>query len=318
MLRAYLKTPDLRIEALEIGTWTQTTVLIIFLAGVVNDVALAKVRDRLRTATLSGLVDSSRLARALGGPWLLPMAQYSERPDQVASALLGGRVAIMADNSPTALLVPARLADLLSRPADYYALPLVSTMSRILRYLSLLITVTLPALYIAAVTVNPALIPLDLYLSTIRTRLAIPFPLVVETILMMVSVDIIQEAGLIVPGALGQTVTIFGTLILGSTAIDAGIVSAPTLITVTITMLTQFLIPDYNLLGVVRILRYALVPLAAVYGVTGVVTGWVIMAAMAVRLQSLKTPYLSPSAPQRPGGWRKTWTRWPSRRPRLS
>jgi hypothetical protein len=184
-------------------------------------------------------------------------------------------------------------------------------MTRLLRYAGIIVGTTLPALYIAALTVNPSFIPLSLYLTTIRTRLAIPFPVVVETLIMLMAVDMVQEAGLIMTGALGQTVTIFGTLILGDAAIKSGVVSAPTLITVTLAMLSQFLIPDANLSNIVRIVRYGMIPFAAIFGFTGIVAGWLITLALAARVEWLHLPYLSPLGPWRPRGWRDTLLRWP-------
>lgn len=318
LLRQYLQTPYLRVETLTVGFWTQTTVAVIYLEGLAGSDVVTQVHEELSQASLRGLVDSSRIAMALSGPWVIPTVQYSERPDQVAAALIQGRVAIMMDKSPSVLLVPTRFTDLMSRPGDYYQLPLTGSLTRFLRYTGMIVATTLPAIYVAALTVNPSFIPLSLYLTTVRTRLAIPFPVVIETVMMLVVVDIVQEAGLIMPGALGQTVTIFGSLILGDAAIKAGIVSAPTLITVTLAMLSQFLIPDANLMSVTRLIRYALLPLAAVFGFTGIVSGWMLLLGLGVRLESFGTPYFSPLAPLRPGGWRDTVVRMPGQKRKRS
>ncbi|MBX5467140.1 MAG: spore germination protein [Firmicutes bacterium] len=315
LLRQYLATPALRAETLRLGGLSENTVALVHLMGVAPAPVLRWLRRRLKILALRGMVDSSRLAQALAGPAWLPLTQYSERPDQVAAALLQGRAAILVDHSPSVLLVPARLTDLLSSPGDYYQMPLTGSITRCARYVGLLIATTLPAVFVAAITVNPAFIPLALYLTTVRTRLSIPFPAVVETLILLGVVDVVQEAGLIMPGALGQTVTIFGTLILGNAAIQAGIVSAPTLITVTLAILAQYLVPDANLSNVLRVLRYALIPVAAVFGFVGVVTAWMALLAVAVRVQSAQVAYLAPLSPWRPGGWRDTVVRWPRQTP---
>lgn len=311
LLRQIVRSRFLRVETQTVGFWTNTTVVLIYLEGQTPEAVVRWARNKIQKMGIRGLVDSSRIAMALGGAMLVPTMQYSERPDQVAAALLQGRVAIMVDQSPSVLLVPARLSDLMTSPADYYQVPVTGSMTRLLRYGGLLVATTLPAIYVSALTVNPSFIPLPLYLTTVRTRLSIPFPAIIETILMLLVVDMVQEAGLIMPGALGQTVTIFGTLILGDAAIKAGIVSAPTLITVTIAMLAQFLIPDANLSGVVRIIRYGLIPLAAIFGFTGIISGWMILLGLGVQLSSAGVPYLAPLAPARPGGWRDTLLRIP-------
>ena len=312
LIRNLLRTPFLRMEELHLGFWTQSTVIIFSIEGLTPAALVRWARLRLRQVAMRGLVDSSRLAMALGGPVGIPTLQYTERPDQVAAALLQRRVAIMLDGSPSVLLAPARLPDLLNHPGDYYQLPLTGTFTRWLRYGAVAIATTLPAVYVAALTVNPSFIPLTLYLTTIRTRLAIPFPVLIETVIMLAAVDLVQEAGLVMPGALGQTVTIFGTLILGDAAIKAGLVAAPTLITVTLAVLGQFLIPDANLANVVRLVRYVLLPLAAVFGLVGIVSGWLMLMAWGTRQRSAGSPYLSPLAPWRPGGWRDTLMRWPN------
>ena len=314
LIRNLLRTPFLRMEELHLGFWTQSTVIIFSIEGLTPAALVRWARLRLRQVSMRGLVDSSRLAMALGGPIGIPTLQYTERPDQMVAALLQRRVAIMLDGSPTVLLAPARLPDLLNHPGDYYQLPLTGTFTRWLRYGAIAIATTLPAVYVAALTVNPSFIPLTLYLTTIRTRLAIPFPVLIETVIMLAAVDLVQEAGLVMPGALGQTVTIFGTLILGDAAIKAGLVAAPTLITVTLAVLGQFLIPDANLANVVRLVRYALLPLAAVFGLIGIVSGWLMLMALGTRQRSAGSPYFSPLAPWRPGGWRDTLMRWPNDR----
>lgn len=313
LLRQFVQTPYLRIKKVSLGFWSKNTIAIIYLQGITPASLVRWAHQRLNSMDIRGLVDSSRIAMALGGPPVIPSLQYSERPDQVAAALFQGRLAIMMDQSPAVLLAPARLSDLMTRPGDYYELPLTSSITRLLRYVGLLAATTLPATYVAALTVNPSFIPLALWLTTIRTRLAIPFPVLVETTLMLLVVDVVQEAGIIMPGALGQTVTIFGGLILGDAAIKAGVVSAPTLITVTLAMLAQFLIPDANLMGAARLIRYALILPAAIFGFTGIVSSWMVLLGLAVRFDSAHYPYLSPLAPWRPGGWRDSIFRLPGR-----
>lgn len=318
LLRKYLRTPFVRIEKVTLGFWTHTAVWLVYLEGKTPTTVVRWVRHRLYKMPLQGLVDSSRIAMAMGGPVVIPSLQYSERPDQVAAGLLAGRAAILMNGTPSVLLAPARLSDLMTSPGDYYQLPVTASMTRLLRYGGLVVTTTLPALYVAALTVNPSFIPLPLYLTTIRTRLSIPFPAIIETILMLLVVDMVQEAGLIMPGVLGQTVTVFGTLILGDAAIKSGIVSAPTLITVTIAMLAQFLIPDANVSSLARLIRYALIPVAAIFGFAGIVSGWMMLLGMAVRVSTANAPYLSPLAPIRPGGWRDTLLRLPTNKRQAS
>ncbi len=322
LLRQFVRTPLLRVEQMTVGGLTQTPVTLVWVAGISQQAVIERLKAKISQLDLDGIIDSSELAELLGGSRLLPTFQYSERPDQVASALLEGRVAVFAGSSPTALMEPAGLVHLMASVGDYYQMASLATMTRILRYLALVLAIVLPPLYVALLTVNAELIPMNLALTIGHSRIAIPFPVLVETLLMMAAIDLVQEAGMMMPGAMGQTVTIVGALVVGDAAVKAGIVSAPTVVVVAVAMLAQLMLPDSNLEGMVRLVRYPLVLLGSVFGIVGVTTGIVILIAEAAQTMSLSLPYLEPFAPRGQGLFRDTVLRLPvtyqNRRPSTS
>ncbi|MCL8208948.1 MAG: spore germination protein [Actinomycetia bacterium] len=299
LLRHYVRSPLLAVESLRLGRASPTRVLVVRLLGVSRPAVAALVRRRLRRLAAAGVVDSSRLMGPLGAHALVPTVQYSERPDQVAAALFAGRVAVLVETSPAVLLVPTTLAHLLSAPGDYYQPAVSASVVRLLRYAGTVVAVLLPALFVGISTVNQPLMPLPLLLSFVRSRLTIPFSIAVETFLMQVAFDLVYEAGLQVPSAFGQTVSVVGALVVGQAAVMAGIVSAPTLIAVAFAYLAQLLVPDQNLAMVLRVLRYATLVAAAVFGLIGVTAAFALFVTWGATLSPYGAVYLSPLAPLR-------------------
>jgi hypothetical protein len=299
LLRHYVRSPLLVVDSFTVGRMSPTRVLVARLLGVSRPAVAALVRRRLTRLDAAGLVDSSRLMGGLGAHAFVPTVQYSERPDQVAAALLAGRVAVLVETSPAVLLLPTTLAHLLSAPGDYYQPAVSATLVRLLRYAGVVVAVFLPALYVGVSTVNQPLMPLPLLLSFVRARLTIPFSIAVETFLMQLAFDLVYEAGLQVPSSFGQTVSVVGALVVGQAAVMAGIVSAPTLIAVAFAYLAQLLVPDQNLAMVLRLLRYATLLAAAVFGLIGVTAAFTLLVTWGATLSPYGAVYLAPLAPLR-------------------
>lgn len=311
LLRRFVRTPFLRFHSYTIGHLSHNQVVVAAIDGVVNAAVLAGIQEQIEGISVDGVTDANAVAEFLQ-PWgFIPTFQISERPDQVAAALLEGRVAILVDGTPTTIILPATLANLLSHPNDYYQTALGGTMTRILRYIGLITTLTFPGLYVGVMSVNSSVLPISLILTMLRDRVAIPLPVLVETLGMLFTFESVLEAGIYIPGGLGQTISVVGGLVLGQAAILAGAVSAPTLIVVAVAELAQFLIPDTNLQAAVRWLRLLLLGLGAVLGLVGVVSGLMLLVALAAQADSLGMTYLTPLASLRPGWWRDTIIRAP-------
>lgn len=242
---------------------------------------------------------------------LFPQVQSTERPDRVVAALTEGRVAIILDGTPFALIVPATINMFLQSPEDYYERWIAGSLVRFLRYVAAFIAVFTPALYISFVSFHQGLIPTKLALSIISSREGVPFPILIEALLMEVSIEILREAGLRLPKPIGQTIGIVGGLVIGDAAVQAGIVSPVTVIVVALTAISSFSLPQYNLSISLRILRFIAMFLAATLGLYGVIVFFIFFSIHLVRLKSFGVPYLSPAVPYQTNDWKDFLIRLP-------
>lgn len=226
-----------------------------------------------------------------------PQAQYTERPDTVAAQLLEGRFAIFTDNTPFVLTGPITFWRLMQASEDYYERYLMSNLIRWLRYMFLFVALYLPAIYVAVITYHQDLMPTNLMFSVASAREPIPFPAIIEALIMEISFEALREAGVRLPKTIGQTVSILGALVIGTAAVEAGIVSAPMVIIVSLTGIASFTIPRFNLAISIRMLRFPLMFLASIFGIFGIMLGTIILVLHLCNLQSFGIPYLSGISP---------------------
>ncbi|WPD18592.1 spore germination protein [Thermaerobacter composti] len=312
-LRRRLRTPHLRIEELDTGRQTRTRTAIAYVAGRADPGTVALVRRRLESAPWD-LVFSEEQVEALlqDRPLsLFPQARLTERPDVVAAGLMEGRVAVLVDGTPFAVVVPLQFWDLLQSPDDYYLRwPFASTLRLVRLFAVLLMTVGLP-LYVAVTTYNQELIPREFLFTLAASREALPFPTALEAIVLSFVFDILREATTRLPRQVGGALTIVGGLVIGDTAVRAGIVTAPTLILIGASAMAAFALPTFAAAIPFRILHYVFLGVATVFGMYGLVTAFVIVLAHMASLRSVGVPYLAPHAPYRPQGWEDTLVRAP-------
>ncbi|MCL6631152.1 MAG: spore germination protein [Alicyclobacillus herbarius] len=313
MIRRRIRSPQLKIEALTIGQFSQTDVAIVYLSEVASERVLEEVRQRIRRIQIDGVLESGYIEEFIeDSPWSpFPQIQNTERPDVVAASLLEGKVAIFVDNTPFVLVVPMTFWTGLQAAEDYYERSLYTTAVRFVRYGLFIISLLLPSLYVAATTYHPQLIPTNLLISIMAAREAIPFPTAVEVLIMEVMFEALREAGIRLPQPIGSAVSIVGALVIGEAAVQAGIVSAPTVIVVAATGISSFAIPRYNLGIAHRLLRFPLLLLAATLGLYGVMFGVVAIIIHLVNLRSFGVPYFSPVAPQLPADLKDVLIRAP-------
>ncbi len=315
MLRRKLKTPHLKLKPMTLGKISNTNLVCAFLEGIVDPAIVEEVEKRLEKINIDGIMDSGYIEEliqdSLYSPF--PQVQYTERPDVVAAALLQGRVAIMVDGTPFVLLVPTVFWDLMQANEDYYERFEMGTLIRFMRYFFVLLALTMPALYVAITTYHQDMIPTTLLLSIAAARESIPFPAVVEALIMEVTFEALREAGIRLPKTIGQAVSILGALVVGQAAVQAGIVSAPMVIVVSITGIASFTIPRFNGAIAIRMLRFPLIFAASIFGIFGVIVGLMLIVGHMAGLRSFGIPYLSPAAPMSAGDLRNVLTRapWP-------
>jgi len=303
LIRRRLMTPDLIFEPGKIGRRSRTDIAVVYLKGLVSPALLEEVRRRIAHVDTDLLLETGQLEQLIedSPQGLFPTLQATERPDRTAAALAEGRVAILMEGSPLALIVPAVLTDFLRIPEDYYVKWPFGTFLRIVRTLGLVITLLLPALYIAIADYHHEMIPPALLTAIAASREQVPFPATLEVLMMEVAFEVIREGAIRVPSQLGQTIGIVGALILGQAAVEASIISPILIIIVATTALGSFTIPDYSLNLVIRVSRFVMIFLGATLGLYGVAIGLFAFSVHAVSLKSFGVPYLAPMGPPQPG-----------------
>lgn len=321
MIRRKLRTGHLKMESFTVGKESNTSVVISYLDHLADPKIVEEVRRRIDKIDIDAILESGYIEEMVQDKVYspFPQLQYTERPDTVASALLEGRVAILVDGTPFVLIVPTTFWMMMQASEDYYERFPMGTLIRWLRYLFLVISLVTPALYVAITTYHQDMLPTTLLLSIAAARESIPFPAVVEALIMEITFEALREAGIRLPKAIGQTVSILGALVVGQAAVEAGIVSAPMVIVVSITGIASFTIPRYSGAIAVRMLRFPLTIAASIFGLFGVLLMIMIILGHMVSLRSFGVPYMSPVAPLSAGGVKDVFSRLPwylmSRRP---
>lgn len=299
MIRRRLKTTKLKIEFMKIGTHSQTEVVITYLEDIAQPSIVKKVRSRLSGIEIDSIEDSGYIVEFIEDePFsVFPQVLQTERPDRVVGNLLEGKIGILVDNSPFVLIVPVSFFEMMNSPEDYYGRFIITSFIRFIRYLFLFIALLFPSIYIAVTTFHQELLPTNLLFSVASSREKVPFPAVVEALLMEITFEALREAGLRLPKPIGSTVSIVGALVIGQAAVEAGIVSAPLVIVVATTGIASFMFPNYALTGAIRLLRFFMIFFAAMLGFYGILLGVLFILVHLVQLRSFGVPYMAPVAP---------------------
>jgi spore germination protein len=323
LLRRLGKTKSLTINSFQVGERSKKDLAIAYLQDVVDPKLLEEVKHRIKKITIDDVQESGYVEQLIEDDFLspFPQVQSTERPDRVLAALMEGRIAILLDGTPFVLIVPVTFSMLLQSPEDYYERWMVGSLIRMLRYFSAFVSLFTPAIYIAFISFHQGLIPTKLIFSMAATREGVPFPPLIEALIMEVSIEVLREAGLRLPKPVGQSLGIVGGLIIGEAAVQAGIVSPIMVIVVAVTAISSFSLPQYSSAIALRMLRFIAMLFSAVLGLYGVVLFFLLIASHLVRLKSFGVPYLSPLAPTRYIDWKDFIFRAPlflmKRRPKL-
>ena len=299
LLRRKLKTPRLKMKSMTVGKESNTSLVIAYMENLAMPSLVEEVEKRIQKIEIDAIFESGYLEELIQddihSPF--PQMQYTERPDVVANALLIGRVAIFVDGTPFVLLVPFVFVQIMQASEDYYERYQIASLLRLLRYLFLFLSLTTPALYVAITTYHQELLPTTLMLSIAASREAIPFPSVVEALIMEITFEALREAGVRLPKAVGSAVSILGGLVVGQAAVQAGIVSAPIVIVVSVTGIASFTIPRFNGAIAIRMLRFPILFASAIFGFFGIFICIMILLGHLANLRSFGVPYLSPLGP---------------------
>ena len=301
LLRRKIKHPSLRLVSMKIGEISKTDVVIAYVENIASPDIVSEVIQRLSRIKIDAIVSGDMLEEFIeDNPYSpFPQIYHTERPDIVAYNLLEGCVAIMVDGTPTVFLLPMTLAGFMQVNEDYYERALIVILIRFVRYVGAIIAIMAPSLYIAITTFHQELLPTSLAMSIAAGREATPFPALVEAALMLMTLEILQEAGLRLPKPIGQTIGIVGALVIGDAAVKASLVSPIMVIIVGVTAVSSYAIPAYDLAIGVRLLRLPLMILAGTMGLFGIGIGLYATLIHLLGLRSFGVPYMSPIAPLR-------------------
>ncbi|SDI90339.1 spore germination protein KA [Aneurinibacillus migulanus] len=305
LIRKRLRTPELKSEMIKIGQRSHTMVCFMYMRELVEEDVLNTVRQRLQKVDIDILLESAQLEELIEDSVYSPFPQMisTERPDKVVSALTEGRVAIIIDGTPFVLVVPSVFYDFMQASEDFYQRFYFSTAIRLLRTITFLIALLGPSFYIAITTFHQELIPTPLLLTVISARAGVPFPALVEALIMEVSFEVLREAGVRLPRPVGSAVSIVGALVVGQAAVEAGIISQAMVIVVAFTGIASFTIPAFNMSMSTRLLRFPMMLIAAGLGLFGIAIALVALGIHMCSLRTFGVPYMSPIAPMHGRTW---------------
>lgn len=305
LVRKILKDEDLIVENISIGRRSKTPCSMLYIKDITNDSLVDEMRRRLENIKLDYIIDSGELEQLLEESGFLPapLTVATERPDRVAALLTEGKVAVILNGSPFVLVVPATLAELVNSPEDSYVRFPYANLLRLVRIFGILLSLLLPGLYIAITTFHQEMIPTDLVFAIEASREKVPFPSVIELLMMEIMFELIREAGIRIPGPIGPTLGIIGALILGQAAVAANIVSPILIIVVAVTGIGSFAVPNFSLGLAFRLLRFAYIFLGAMAGFLGIAVGIFIQGIFFVNSKSFGVPITVPFGPKTAKVW---------------
>ncbi|MFK7681537.1 spore germination protein [Priestia megaterium] len=323
LLRGNGEIENLSLVKFQVGKRSKKDLVVAYINEIVNPELVQEVEKRIKKIDVDNVPESGYVEQLIEDNYLspFPQVQNTERPDRVMAALMEGRVAILLDGTPFALIAPVTFSMMLQSPEDYYERWIPGTFIRFLRYIAVVLALFTPAVYIAFISFHPGLIPTKLAISIIGTKSGVPFPALIEALFMEIAIEILREAGLRLPKPIGPAMGIVGGLIIGEAAVQAGIVSPILVIVVALTSISSFSIPQYSVGITLRILRFAAMLCAAILGLYGVVLFFLFMMSHLVKLKSFGVPYMSPAVPYRLSEWKDLMVRMPlmmmKRRPKM-
>ena len=296
LVRRRIRDPKLKLRQVQVGRRSNTDVGIFYIEDIAHSELVDETVRRIDTIDIDAVLDSGYIEQLIEDDPYSPFPQMiaTERPDQVAAELYEGRVAIIVDNSPFALIVPATLNSLFQSAEDYYDRWIIASVLRVIRFTSSLLAMILPSLYIVLTSYHTGILPTKLVLSIAASREGVPFPAIVEAFTMEFTLELLREAGIRLPVAIGDTIGIVGGLVIGEAAVRAGIVSPIMVVIVAITAIASFANPSYNLSVGFRLLRFSLMVVSAILGLYGLMLGLILIFVHLIQLKSFNIPYLSP------------------------
>lgn len=299
ILRNLIRNPDLEVKTLNIGIRTKSPVSLIYLNGIINEDLPKEILKRLNSIKVDGVVDTSQIQALIQEhKWtIFPQLLTTERVDRTISEILKGKAIILLEGSPFALVLPTTLNSFLSSQDDLYGRSIITSILKIIRYIGFFEACSISALYLALTTYHPGLLPTSLALSITGTRVGLPFPVYIEILLMEITLYLVQEAALRLPKSVGNTVGIVGGLVIGQSVVLAGIISPIIVVIVSMSAISSFTLPNYNLALSTIAIRLFLIFCSMTLGLYGFVIGIVIILIHLASLDNFGVKYLADYSP---------------------
>lgn len=309
MVRRRIKSPELKFDLMTVGETSKTDICLMYMTDKVAPDLLLQIKQKLESIKLDIILTSGYIQPFLEGkPWsIFSDVGTTERPDVLVAKINEGRVAIMVDGTPYSLIVPYLFTENFQNLDDYAHRSYYASFIRIIKYVSFLTTILLPALYVGICTYHPELLPHALLFNIAAAEETTPFPLMTEALLMHLFYEIMREAGLRLPRSIGHAISIVGALVIGDAAVTAGLIGAPMLLVVGLTAISAFVVP--SLYEAVTILRFIFIILAGTLGLYGITLGVVLMLVSMCSLQNMGSMYMAPLAPFSFSAMRDTFIR---------
>lgn len=296
LVRKRLRDTRLKVEEYKIGVRSHTLTQVLYMDDLVHEGLLEEVKERLEEFQIDGILDSGMLEQLTEDVWYSPFPQYqtTERPDRAVQEILKGKVVILCDNSPEALILPGNFSSFMESSEDWYHRFEIASFLRILRYLAVIMATVLPGLYLAVIRFHTQILPSALILSFAEAREGVPFSSVVELIFLELAFELIREAGVRVPGSLGNAIGIVGGLVIGQAAVEANLVSPIVVMIVALTALGSMTVPNEEFAAAFRLVKYGFLILGGYLGIYGIVLGVYLVIGHLAGLISFGIPYLVP------------------------
>lgn len=298
LIRRHLRTPQLRLKESQVGRRSLTNVAVVYLDGITNMNLVARMSKRLTEIDVDGFLSPAAVEEYVTGSraTAFPLLQYTERTDRFCQGLLDGQVGLLVDGLPLGYLSPVDLGMLMDSPEDRAMDYISASGIRVLRYCALLLSLLLPGIYIAMTSFHQEMLPLPLLRAIIESKQAVPFSSAVEVLGLLIAFELLQESGIHLPQAVGQSVSIIGGIVVGTAAVEAKLISPAALIAVSITGVCGFALPNRDLAQAVRVWRFVAALAGTVAGLFGVTLAGVALVVHLSALTSLGVPYLAPFA----------------------